>query len=149
MRQPTDMGAIYEGRELVGTVGSHASTFMAVSSIAVEIVQHGAEPPLSTETRSALFSIVHNALANALRHTDATRVVIELDLGAMTCRSPYLTTMPDCQRIIGEGGHGFAGMRVAAERLDGRLIVECWWRRWRDGGALRRAIQRKREGASS
>ncbi len=58
LRHPIDMGRIFEGSELGWTL-------------------NGVEPPLSVEVRSLLFSIAHNALANALRHAGASRVLVE------------------------------------------------------------------------
>ena len=124
MRQPIDMGSIYEGRELVGTVRTHASTFMAIASIPVEIAQNGSEPSLSTETKSALFSIVHNALANALRHANASRVVIEFDFGEEALRVAVSDDGAGLPENGEDLGHGLANMRNDAKRLGGCLTVE-------------------------
>ena len=82
------------------------------------------EPPLSVEVRSLLFSIAHNALANAFRHAGASRVVVELDFGRDELRlsvSDDGVGLPDDYE---ERGHGFENMRAYAVRLGGRLIVE-------------------------
>ena len=52
-----------------------------ITSVSAELTQNGVEPPLSIEARSLLFSIAHNALANAFRHAGASRVLVELDFG--------------------------------------------------------------------
>ena len=83
------------------------------------------EPPLSVEVRSLLFSIAHNALANAFRHAGASRVLVELDFGRDELRlsvSDDGVGLPDDYE---ERGHGFANMRAYAGRLGGRLIVEA------------------------
>ncbi len=65
LRHPIDMGRIFEGSELGWTLDSHVTTFGTITSASAELTQNGVEPPLSVEVRSLLFSIAHNALANA------------------------------------------------------------------------------------
>ena len=124
LRHPIDMGRIFEGSELGWTLDSHVATFRSITSVSAELTQNGVEPPLSVEVRSLLFSIAHNALANALRHAGASRVLVELDFGREELRlsvSDDGVGLPDDY----EGrGHGFENMRAYAERLGGRLIVE-------------------------
>ena len=132
LRHPIDMGRIFEGRELARTLDSHVATFTAVTSVPAELTQTGVEPALSTEARSLLFSIAHNALTNAFRHAGAGRVLIGLDFGEDELR---LSVSDDGVGLPGgyeERGHGFANMRAFAERLGGRLVVEP---RGPDGGA--------------
>ena len=132
LRHPIDVGRIFEGRELGRTLDSHVSTFTAVTSVPAELTQTGVEPPLSIEARSLLFSIAHNAMTNAFRHAEASRVLVGLDFGEDELR---LSVSDDGVGLPGdyeERGHGFANMRACAERLDGRLIVEP---RGPDGGA--------------
>ena len=124
MRHPIDMGRIFEGSELGWTLDSHVATFSTITSVSAELTQNGVEPPLSVEARSLLFTIVHNALTNALRHAGASRVLVELDFGQDELR---LSVSDDGVGLPGdyeERGHGFANMRAYAGRLGGRLIVE-------------------------
>ena len=125
LRHPIDMGRIFEGSELGWTLDSHVATFRSITSVSAELTQNGVEPPLSVEVRSLLFSIAHNALANALRHAGASRVLVELDFGRDELR---LSVSDDGVGLPGdyeERGHGFANMRAYAVRLSGRLIVEA------------------------
>ena len=78
LRHPIDAGPIFEGRELSRVLRSHASTFTTITSIPTELVQSGREPRLSTVTRGLLFSIAHNAMTNAFRHSHAGKVTIAL-----------------------------------------------------------------------
>ena len=78
LRHPIGVGPIFEGRELGRVLRSHASAFATITSIQTEMVQTGEEPRLSTTTRRLLFSIAHNAMTNALRHSNATSVIISL-----------------------------------------------------------------------
>ena len=124
LRHPIDMGRIFEGSELGWTLDSHVTTFRTITSVSAELTQNGVEPPLSVEVRSLLFSIAHNALANAFRHAGASRVLVELDFGRDEIRlsvSDDGVGLPDDYE---ERGHGFANMRAYAGRLGGRLIVE-------------------------
>ena len=86
LRHPIDMGSIFDGRGLGRTLGSHVATFTSVTSVEAELTQNGMEPPLSVEARSLLFTIAHNALANALRHAGASRVLVGLDFGERELR---------------------------------------------------------------
>ena len=92
--------------------------------MSAELTQHGVEPPLSVEVRSQSFSKAHNALANAFRHAEASRVLVELDLvrdELSLSVSDDGAGLPDDYE---ERGHGLANMREYAGRLGGRLIVE-------------------------
>ncbi len=74
--------------------------------------------------RSLLFSIAHNALANAFRHAGASRVLVGLDFGRDKLRLAVSDDGVGLPDDYAERGHGFANMRADAERLGGRLIVE-------------------------
>ena len=80
LRHPIDAGPIFEGRELGRVLRSHASTFTTITSIPTEVVQTGEEPQLSMVTRRLLFAVAHNALTNAFRHSNATKVTMALQL---------------------------------------------------------------------
>ena len=121
LRHPIDIGAIFEGRELSRVLRSHASTFTTITSIPTELVQSGTEPPLPTVTRRLLFSIAHNAMTNALRHSNASKITIALSFEEDGIRMAVLddgTGLPD---DYADRGHGFRNMRTDAERMGGRL----------------------------
>ena len=124
LRHPTNMGFIFEGRELGRVLTAHAATFTTITSIPAEVVQAGTEPSLSPPTRSRLYSIAHNALTNALRHARASNVTIALDFqdrGLRMSLSDNGIGLPD---NYAERGHGFTNMRADAERIGGRLEVQ-------------------------
>ena len=121
LRHPIDAGPIFEGRELSRVLRSHASTFTTITSIPTELVQTGAEPQLPTATRRLLFSIAHNAMTNAFRHSNATKVTISLsfeDDGLRVSVSDDGIGLPDDYE---DRGHGFRNMRTDAERMGGTL----------------------------
>ena len=124
LRHPIDVGRIFDGRELGRTLESHVSTFTQVTAVPADLVQNGAEPDLSVEARSLLFSIAHNALTNAFRHAAASRVVVELDFGKDDVRLSVSDDGVGLPDDYAQRGHGFANMGADAQRLGGRLMVE-------------------------
>ena len=124
LRHPIEIGEIFDGVELGAVLESLVSTFSAISSVPAEFVQSGDEPPLPTSTRGALFSITHNALTNALRHSNANHVRVCLEFEYNTLRM--------CVSDDGNGlpvdyetrGQGFRNMRRDAEQVGGKLVVE-------------------------
>ena len=121
LRHPIDMGPIFEGRELGRVLRSHASTFSTITSIPAELVQSGREPPLPTATRRLLFSIAHNAMTNAFRHADPSKVTLSLDFGNDGLRMSVSDDGAGLPEDFADRGHGFRNMRTDAERLGGRL----------------------------
>ena len=131
LRHPMEIGEIFEGMELGGVLESLVATYSTISSIPAELVQSGVEPPLPTATRRALFSIAHNALTNALRHSNASHVRVGLDFeryGLRMSISDDGTGLPDDYATRGQG---FRNMSEDAERLGGRLVVETSGSEWR------------------
>ena len=123
LRRSMDVGRIFEGRDLGSVLREHTETFQRITAVPTRMVQSGAEPALSVDTRSRLFSIAHNALTNAFRHAGAGSVSVVLDFsGGRIC----LTVEDDGVGLPGDypqRGRGFAGMKAEAERMGGRLVV--------------------------
>ena len=121
LRHPIDGGPIFEGRELGKVLSSHASTFTTITSIPTAVEMAGTEPLLPIVTRGLLFSIAHNALTNAFRHSRADRVTIGLsfeDEMVLLSVSDDGVGLPDDYE---DRGHGFRNMRRDAERMGGSL----------------------------
>ena len=121
LRHPIDIGAIFEGRELSRVLSSHASTFSTISSIPTEMLQSGQEPFLPTLTRRLLFSIAHNAMTNALRHSGAERIIIELEFVDDAIRLSVSDDGVGLPEDFEDRGYGFGNMRADAERMGGWL----------------------------
>ena len=121
LRHPIDVGPIFEGRELSRVLRSHASTFTTITSIRTDLDQSGREPELSTVSKRLLFSIAHNAMTNAYRHSNADRVSISLTFEAhglrLSIADDGVGLPPDYQ----DRGHGFARMKADTDRMGGRL----------------------------
>ena len=124
LRHPIDIGLVFEGRDLVDVLQSHAGTFSSITSISADVLVNGKEPALSASTRSSLFSIAHNAMTNAYRHASPTRVTIALGFEPDLIRLSVSDDGIGLPRNYAERGHGFRNMRINAESLGGRLEVK-------------------------
>ena len=124
LRHPINLGSIYEGKELSRALSSHATSFTNVTSVPVEMTLTGVEPQMSIEVRSLLFSIAHNALTNAYRHAEASRVAIDLEFAENYSRLSVADDGVGLPDDYPERGNGFANMRRSAERLGGQLVVD-------------------------
>ena len=125
LRHPINMGSIYEGMELSRALRSHATSFTNVTSVPARMTNTGAEPPLSVEDRSLLFSIAHNALTNGYRHAEAGRVSVHLEFTEEDIRlsvSDDGVGLPDDYAIRGSGKAGDAA-QVAGLTLRERDIL--------------------------
>ena len=124
LRGPIDMGRIFEGRDLGRVLGAHTSSFSSITSVPAEMAQSGEEPPLPTEVKAGLFSIAHNALANAFLHARASEVRVDLEFGKDGVRLAVSDDGVGLPEDYAERGRGFSGMEKEAERVGGKLIVE-------------------------
>ena len=104
------MGGLYEGRDLSWALRSQAATFTNVTSVPAEMTQTGVEPTLSVEARSLLFSIAHNALTNAYRHAESSRVYVHLEFGEEDIRLSVSDDGTGLPNDYAERGRGFANM---------------------------------------
>ena len=124
LRHPIELGDILDGMELGGVLESLVASFSSISSTPAEFIQTGDEPSLSTSTRGALFSIAHNALTNALRHSNADQVRVRLDFDAVALRMSISDNGEGLPVDYATRGKGFKNMSEDAERVGGTIIVE-------------------------
>ncbi len=124
LRQPIDGGDIFSGGKLSEVLAAHVDTFTVITSIPAEFVQHGDEPELSTVTRSLLFSIAHNALTNAFRHSGAENVAVCLDFREDRLLMSVFDDGVGLPEDYEARGHGFRNMQADADRIGGRLEVD-------------------------
>ena len=124
LRHPIEIGEIFDGMELGGVLESLLATFSAISSVPARFVQSGDEPPLPMPTRGALFSIAHNALTNALRHSNANHVHVYLAFEDAVLRLSISDDGDGLPVDYAARGRGFRNMREDAERVDGHITVE-------------------------
>ena len=123
LRHPIDGGQIFQGKDLNQVLRAHASTFTTITSVPAKFMQTGDELPLSTVVRSLLFSIAHNALANAFRHAGAENVTLSLEFRTKNLRMSVEDDGIGLPEDFADRGHGFRNMRADAERMGGRLEV--------------------------
>ena len=126
LRRPIDAGSIFEGREFSRVLRSHASTFAAITSIPTEVEQSGHEPELPDASKMLLFTIAHNAMTNAYRHSGASRVWLSLSFEGDRLRMSVSDDGVGLPGYYEERGRGIAGMRADAERLGGVLETSDW-----------------------
>ncbi len=124
LRGPIDVGRIFEGRDLGRVLGAHTSNFSSITSVPAEMAQSGEEPPLPTDVKTGLFSIAHNALANAFLHARASEVKVDLEFGEDGVRLSVSDDGVGLPDDYAERGRGFSGMEKAAARMGGKLIVQ-------------------------
>ena len=124
VRGPIDAGHILEGRELGRVLWSHCATFERITGVQAELSQSGTEPPLTTETRTRLFSVAHNALTNAFLHARPGRVEVRLSFEADQIGLSISDDGVGLPDGYAERGRGFNGMTSEAEQMGGALIVE-------------------------
>ena len=114
---------------LVPALRSLAGDFAGKCGIAVELEAPDVPPDLSPEAELALFRALQEALANVARHSDASRVRVELaerdDGVALTISDDGVggVESPDLARLEREGHMGLAGMRERLLALGGSLHV--------------------------
>ena len=109
VRRPIDMGRLFEGRELGRVLSSHTATFSRITAVPAEMAQSGEEPALETDVRVGLFSIAHNALANAFLHARAAKVEVRLDFEAGGIRLSVSDDGVGLPEDYAERGRGFGG----------------------------------------
>ena len=124
VRGPIDAGHILEGRELGRVLWSHCATFERITGVQAELSQSGTEPPLTTETRTRLFSVAHNALTNAFLHARPGKVEVRLSFEAGQIGLSVSDDGVGLPDGYAERGRGFNGMTSDAEQMGGALIVE-------------------------
>lgn len=124
LRRPIDAGRIFEGDYLGTVLWSHCATFEKITGMPTEMSWSGTEPPLTTEMRSRLFSIAHNALTNVFLHARAGRVEVRLEFEACEVRLSVADDGVGLSEDYGDRGRGIRGMIADAKRMGGRLVVE-------------------------
>lgn len=114
--------------EVVARLRDFVADFAPRAGIAVDVV--AAEDlegvPLSGDQRRELYLLLKEAIANAVRHSGAHAVELEVrrsDRGVVaTLRDDGRGFAADAPRP-GRGGHGLAHMRARADRIGGNLTI--------------------------
>lgn len=123
LRHPISVGGIYEGQELNAALRDHVKSFTNVTGVEAEFSLAGTELSLPVSTKSHLFSVAHNALTNAFRHAQASRVEVRLAFAEHRISLSILDDGIGLPAGYQERGHGFPNMERDAERIGGSLEV--------------------------
>ena len=123
LQAPIGGGPLFRGQELGPVLRSHATTFKEITSIPTIVSQEGEEPVLSPATKGLFFSIIHNALTNVIRHSQATNVSIFLEFTHQGITLSISDNGIGLPAGFGERGEGLLSMLSSAEQMGGRLEV--------------------------
>ena len=132
LRHLIDVAPLYEGEALRSVLRSNLVSFSNITAVAVDFECRGDEPELAVGIRRVLFTVAHNALANAYRHAAPTRVLVELVFDGAGVRLAVSDAGPGLPEDYRDRGHGFANMARELSACGGSLMVE---RRGALGGA--------------
>lgn len=109
---------------LVSALGRHVAALSGAGHMAITFEVCGTAYPLAPQVESQLLRIAQESVTNALRHSRATRIAIELSFDADAVR---LTVTDNgagfCVRHAADG-MGLGGMRDRARRLGGELVID-------------------------
>jgi len=108
--------------ELKSLIESVAANFNSVRTIDFSVERSGGSDILHSDVVDEIFCIAREALTNAFRHSEASRIVIELDYQKgefrMSCRDNGRGFDAFPQRANATNGHwGLRGMAERAERI--------------------------------
>ena len=92
--------------------------------MSTDLEVEGEEPPLPVDVRTRLFSIAHNSLANAFRHSTAAEVNVLLQFSEQAVRLEISDDGIGLPADYESRGQGIQNMRQHAERMGGQLLIE-------------------------
>ena len=109
---------------LVSALGRHVADLRDAGPTAITFESCGTPYPLCAPVESQLLRIAQEAVSNAIRHSGATRIAIELSFDADAVRLTITDNgMGFCVRRAGDG-IGLGGMRERARRAGGDLAID-------------------------
>ncbi len=116
----------------------------------ISVVVNGDPRPLQSAVQDELYSVGREALTNAVRHSKATQILLELTYGAqqltLRCSDNGCGVTTDYVRSSPKQGHwGIIGMRERARSLGCKLEFLSTPRCWDRGGYSRSCAQSIRE----
>ena len=125
LRYPINLGPLFEGRALSQILEDHLGNFQLISSIPYAFSVEGRERELPVVTKQRLFSVAHNALTNAFKYAQASKVEVgltfESDLLKLYISDDGVGLDPSA--LDSSSGHGVRNMRRVAEELHGSLDI--------------------------
>lgn len=123
LRYPINMGPLFEGRGLGQILDDHLNNFRTITSIPTTLAQTGTERDLPAVTKQRLFSVAHNALTNASKYAQASKVSVGLAYGDGDLELSISDDGVglDTDDLDSSSGHGVRNMRRVAEEMGGSL----------------------------
>lgn len=114
-----------EERGLIGALEWLVEETNEVSEVSVDLIAEGNLTDLNATLEHVIFRTAEEAIANAVRHGDASQVVVIIDAAASDV---FLTVADDGVGFdptdVPDGHHGLLGMKERAELAGGRLVVD-------------------------
>jgi len=118
---------LLENSNLVNAVAEVAKLMSRSSGVPIEVENSGVSRRLPPQMENNLLRITQEALANALKHARATRIVVRLDFQpAKVCLSVTddgVGFEADNQSVIYGGHFGLLDMSERAEKMGGRYTM--------------------------
>ena len=123
LRYSINIGPLFEGKGLAQILNDHVENFKAITSIPTTFAKKGKETELPAVTKQRLFSVAHNALTNAYKYAQASKVNVELAYGDGNLELSISDDGVglDVPSLDSSSGHGVRNMRRVAEELGGSL----------------------------
>jgi signal transduction histidine kinase len=116
------------GSGLVSALEQTCERLARGTDIAVELRVHGDVAPLPPELSAALVRSARGALANVIEHSGAQHATVTLtyqpDVVLLDVRDDGHGFDPTRVGVVGDRGHGLAGIRSRLESLGGALVIE-------------------------
>lgn len=113
-----------EEKGFLGALQQRLDTVEGRAGIDVEL-KINQQAPLPVYLEDALFRIVQEALNNIIKHSNATKVTIEMDINEEACKMRIIDNGIgfDPASIQTRHGMGLLNMRERAEELGGKLFI--------------------------
>ncbi|HEY2587707.1 MAG TPA: sensor histidine kinase [Tepidisphaeraceae bacterium] len=109
---------------LVAALARHVAMLSEAAPAAIAFEVCGTPSPLSGDVESQLLPIAQEAVTNALRHSGATRIAIELAFDADALRLTVTDNGEGFDVRRAAEGFGLSGMRERADRIGAELAIE-------------------------
>jgi signal transduction histidine kinase len=130
LRRHTDLTSA--NTDVLSELDSRVRAFESRTHLPTSLHHRGEPPVLPYATAHHVLAIVSEALENAHRHADATRVTVELDVSETECAvrvrddgvgppPPAALDDPTLDDLTRSGHFGLLGMAERAESLGGRI----------------------------
>ena len=116
--------AALDDHGLVAAIDGQVRRFSQQSGIAAELVTSGDPERLSGDGEIAVYRVAQEALANAARHSGATRVEVDLSAGAGGVELRVRDDGRGFDPAVANGGLGLDGMGERARLVGAELRVE-------------------------